>query len=94
MESDDGILLAVVEANCRYLAPARYDDEVRRPHQIEEATRAWSASAMSCFPPRDGRRLATGFTKHIFCGRDRRAAKLPEKYRPLFGISAEPARIE
>ena len=29
MEDDDGILLVVAEANCRYLAPARYDDEVR-----------------------------------------------------------------
>src|SRR5579862_743685 len=29
MEAGDGILLVVAEANCRYLAPARYDDEVR-----------------------------------------------------------------
>ena len=29
MEEADGILLVVAEANCRYLAPARYDDEVR-----------------------------------------------------------------
>src|SRR5437879_3214466 len=26
MERDDGILLAVAEANCRYSAPARFDD--------------------------------------------------------------------
>src|ERR1700690_4537785 len=28
MEKDDGILLAVVEAHCRYLYPARYDEEI------------------------------------------------------------------
>ena len=28
MERADGILLAVAEANCRYLAPARYDEEI------------------------------------------------------------------
>lgn len=28
MEVDDGILLAVVEAHCRYLRPARYDQEI------------------------------------------------------------------
>src|SRR5215471_1410286 len=28
MERDDGILLAVAEANCRYTAPARFDDDV------------------------------------------------------------------
>ena len=29
MEDNDGILLVVSEANCRYSRPARYDDEVR-----------------------------------------------------------------
>ena len=28
MELDDGVLLAVVEAQCRYLYPARFDEEV------------------------------------------------------------------
>ena len=28
MELEDGILLAVVEAHCRYLRPARYDEEI------------------------------------------------------------------
>ncbi len=28
MEMNDGVLLAVVEAHCRYLYPARYDDEM------------------------------------------------------------------
>ena len=28
MELNDGILLAVVDAHCRYISPARYDDEI------------------------------------------------------------------
>src|SRR5258708_3369655 len=28
MELEDGIVLAVVESNCRYISPARFDDEV------------------------------------------------------------------
>ena len=28
MEMEDGVLLAVVEANCRYIYPARFDEEV------------------------------------------------------------------
>src|SRR4051812_40836116 len=28
MEANDGVLLVVAEANCRYLRPARYDEEV------------------------------------------------------------------
>ena len=34
----------------------------------------------------DGRKLATGYTKHVFCGTDRRPAKLPQKYHATLGI--------
>jgi len=37
MERDDGVLLAVAEACCRYRSPARYDDEVIVKTWIEEA---------------------------------------------------------
>ena len=38
MEEADGILLVVAEANCRYQAPARYDDEVRIATTLSEAS--------------------------------------------------------
>ena len=37
MEAGDGVLLAVVEAHCRYLHPARYDEEI--------AVKTWVAKA-------------------------------------------------
>jgi acyl-CoA thioester hydrolase len=89
MESEAGILLAVVEVGCRYFSPARYDEEVIVRTDLEEANPRVVRFAYELLSAEDGRRLATGFTKHVFCGRDLRAAKLPEKYRPLFGIGAE-----
>ena len=38
-----------------------------------------------------GRSLATGFSKHVFCGRDMKPRKLPQKYWPLFGIALPPS---
>jgi len=35
----------------------------------------------------DGRKVAVGETKHVFCGRDLKPVRLPEKYRANFGIS-------
>ena len=35
----------------------------------------------------DARSLATGYTKHVFCGRDRKPHRLPEKYYAAFGIA-------
>ncbi len=39
MEVDDGILLAVVEAHCRYLRPARYDQEIAVKTRVANASR-------------------------------------------------------
>ncbi len=38
MEDADGVLLAVVEAHCRYVSPARYDEEVVVRTWVEAAT--------------------------------------------------------
>ena len=85
MEEADGILLVVAEANCRYLAPARYDDEVRIATTLTQATPRMIRFDYELFN-QSGLQLAFGFTKHIFCGRDVRPTKLPEKYRSLFGM--------
>src|SRR5713226_2898811 len=39
METNDGILLAVVDAHCRYLQPARYDDEIAVITRVTRANR-------------------------------------------------------
>ena len=86
MEDDDGILLVVSEANCRYSGPARYDDEVRIRTTLAAADPRMIRFEYEIFNQASGTRLATGFTKHIFCGRDVRPTKLPEKYWAVFGI--------
>lgn len=86
MEEADGILLVVSEANCRYSRPARYDDEVRIRTTLAEATPRMIRFDYEMFDETSSTRLAHGFTKHVFCGRDVRPTKLPEKYWPLFGI--------
>jgi acyl-CoA thioester hydrolase len=86
METEDGILLAVTEASCRYHSPALYDDEVIVRTWIEAAHPRMIRFGYEMTEASDGRRLATGETKHIFCGRDRKPRKLPEKYRGSFGM--------
>jgi acyl-CoA thioester hydrolase len=87
MERDDAILLAVAEAHCRYLSPARFDDEVIVKTWIEQANVRMVSFGYQMRRAEDDRVLATGVTKHIFCSRELRPTRLPEKYRPLFGIS-------
>lgn len=88
MEREDGVMLAVAESNCRYHAPARYDDEVIVKSWIEAANRKMVTFA---YEMRVGdRKLASGYTKHVFVGRDFRPTRLPEKYFAMFGIDATP----
>jgi acyl-CoA thioester hydrolase len=83
MEEADGILLVVAEANCRYLAPARYDDEIRIVTTLAQSTPRLIRFDYELFNL-SGTQLAHGFTKHIFCGRDFRPTKLPSKYHKAF----------
>jgi acyl-CoA thioester hydrolase len=86
----DGILLVVAEANCRYRSPALYDEEIVIETKIAEINARmmrfdYEMRAMT----EDGspRVIATGYTKHIFCGRDRKPARMPEKYHSILGIT-------
>jgi acyl-CoA thioester hydrolase len=86
MEEQDGVLLAVVGAECRYLSPARYDDEVIVKTWVEQANPRMIRFGYEMREASSNRMLATGETKHIFCGRDMKPVKLPVKYRALVGI--------
>lgn len=86
MEREDGVYLAVVEANCRYLRPARFDDDVLVRTIVEEANAKMVRFGYEMRRDGDGNLLATGFTKHLCVGRDMGVARLPEKYRGLFGM--------
>jgi acyl-CoA thioester hydrolase len=86
MELEDGVLLAVIEAHCRYLHPARFDEEVIVETRIAEANSRLVEFAYEMRLADSGRKLATGSTRHIFCNREMKRVRLPEKYRAAFGI--------
>lgn len=87
MEREDGVLLAVTEAHCRYISPARFDDEIVVRTWIEEARTRTIRFGYEIRRAADSRVLATGETKHIFLDRSFKRVHLPEKYREAFGVS-------
>jgi acyl-CoA thioester hydrolase len=89
MEREDGVLLVVAEANCRYRSPAVYDEEVIIRTRVAEASARLVRFEYELVSADDGRRLATGYTKHVFCDRDKRPAKCPAKYHATLGIQAQ-----
>jgi len=92
MELDDGVLMAVAEAQCRYRAPARFDDEVIVKTWVAEANKRVVTFGYEMRLAEANTVLATGSTKHVFVDRKMERVRMPDKYRPLFGL--EPARDE
>jgi len=84
LESVDQIRLAVVEASCRYLTPARYDDEVIVRTWVEQASPRMVQFGYELRNTETEAVLATGRTKHIFLGPDMKPRKLPEQHRGIF----------
>ncbi|HEV2687268.1 MAG TPA: thioesterase family protein [Bryobacteraceae bacterium] len=85
MEAGDGIRLAVVDAHCRYLYPARYDEEIVVKTSIAHANRRMVEFHYEIREAETSRELATGETKHIFLGTDMKPVKLPENH-PLLSV--------
>ena len=81
MEREEQAFLAVAEANCRYLAPARYDDEVI----IETVlSRVRSRVVEFSYRIKSGRTvLAEGRTLHVVIGKDGRPRSMPDRYLEL-----------
>jgi len=92
MEREDGIFLAVAEADCRYRSPARFDDEVVIRVWLEEANSRIVRFQYEMFV--DDRLVATGHTRHVFVTSAIQKARCPIRYRAVFGIKAGEAAEE
>src|SRR4026207_2508953 len=82
MERDDANM-AVASANCRYVAPARYDDEVLVRTSIERLSRRLVAFTYSISNGATGQLLAEGKTVHITVGKDGKICSIPDRYYDL-----------
>ncbi len=86
MEREDGVRLVVAEVQCRFLAPAFYDDEVVIRTTVADVNPRLIRFEYELAGVEDGRLIARGYTKHVFCGPDQRPRKLPVKYHAVLGI--------
>lgn len=88
MELDGALHLAVIEANCRYIAPARYDDEIDIETRIEKATLRGVHFGYVMRHAESNRKLAEGFSRHLFLDHSLKPMRLPERFYEQFGLPA------
>ena len=87
MEATGGVVIAVVEAHCRYLFPARFGDEI-----IIALTRSESNAKLLKFHyemrrASDDRKIVKADTVHLYLSKsDFRPIRLPAQYHAAFGV--------
>jgi acyl-CoA thioester hydrolase len=100
LEQKEQLFLPVVEANCRYRAPARYDDlltlETRvlqlRRSVVRFGYRLLRAPEGGAAPP--AVLLTEGETVHVVVDHAMQKTPLPERFRSaLGGVAAAPAEV-
>ena len=84
MEEQDGRFIAVVEAQCRYRAPARYDEEILVRTELLNIRDSVIHFGYELRRVDDGTMLAEGETTHIVTDANMKIAVLPEKYLSAF----------
>ena len=84
MESEEGALIAVVEATARYKAPARYDDELLVRTSLAGVRGPIVRFRYAILRAADEFLLCEGETVHMVAGRDMKKRDMPAKYTERF----------
>ncbi len=81
-----GVFLPVLEAHCRYLKPAHYDDLLRIVTKVSQAKRArllFEYEVRRISDQRDDEILATGNTVHVAVDHRGKPMRLPKQFARL-----------
>lgn len=80
MENEEDAFLVVAEASCRYLSPARYDDEILVRTELERLNRRALRFKYAIIHAATGVTLAEGRTTHLTIGSDGKPKSMPQRY--------------
>ena len=84
LETRHKLILPVVEASCRYRAPARYDDEIlieARPSMLRGAVLKFAYRILrKAEEGEEHQLLAEGETVHVVCDENLKKMSLPAEY--------------
>jgi acyl-CoA thioester hydrolase len=84
MEHKDNCYIVVVDARCRYKAPAKYDEEVLVRTFLKNIRESVIHFGYELIRVTDGLLLAEGETTHVVTDEEMRRRAIPEKYMGAF----------
>jgi acyl-CoA thioester hydrolase len=84
MEEKDDCHLPVVDARCRYKAPAHYDEEIVVRTELRNVRGSLIRFAYEVLRESDGTQLAEGETTHLVVNARMEKRSLPDRYLAAF----------
>jgi acyl-CoA thioester hydrolase len=88
MERDHGCFIPVVDARCRYKAPARYDDELIVRSHLKNVRESMIHFSYELLRANDGEVLAEGETMHMILDSKMKPTPLPPNILKAFREAA------
>lgn len=89
MEEEDGALMVVAEAYCRFKSPAFYEDILIIRTQVAEIRSRSIRFIYEIYRPADEMLLAEGETLHVVTDNHKKVRQIPESYKER--LLGEPA---
>jgi len=90
MEAKYGRFMMVAEAKCRYMAPARFEDDIVIRTAVGRSTDRIIRFDYLIQNKATGQLLARGETVHVLTDTACRPARLPDDFRHCFGLLPRP----
>ncbi len=86
---ETGILLPVIEANCQYIKPAKYDDEIIISTKLVKLKGVRLEFEYTLRKKKDNSLIAKGRTIHAFVDKDLKPINFKKKYRQIWDLLGE-----
>lgn len=86
LEETEGLFLSVIDASCRYIYPARYDQEIVVETEITKCNARVVEFAYDIRSAEPERLLAQGSSRHIWLNHEWRPARLPDRFREVLRV--------
>ncbi len=83
LERTEGLYLSVVEASCRYISPARFDQEISVETRVTKSHKRILEFAYRIRSVESDKLLCEGLTRHLWLNRELRPARLPDRYQAM-----------
>ncbi|MBD1372781.1 acyl-CoA thioesterase [Hazenella sp. IB182357] len=90
---DKGLLLPIIQVQCRYISPAKYDDEIQVYTELEKLEGSKMSFRYEVKRKLDGQRLVTGQTDHLWVNSEMKRVRIEDYFPDMYQKLTKPTNV-